>query len=156
MQFVDQSEVGIESEREVVIEMHSNGVPSIDMVDLPGSSSIDVLRVVLSCCISGLVQLKPMRGPDLPTLTQNLVHKYISDSRTGAVICVINAFLPEVQNAPIFRILAGLPDELKSNCIGVFAKTDTSCTPDHGCAKVQASVCVCPLYRTPLLTLVLL
>jgi hypothetical protein len=97
-----------------------------------------------------------MRGPDLPTLTQNLVHKYISDSRTGAVICVINAFLPEVQNAPIFRILAGLSDELKSNCIGVFAKTDISFTPDHGCAKVQASVCVYPLYRTPFLTLVLL
>jgi hypothetical protein len=36
MQAVDRSEVGIESECEVVIEMHSNGVPSIDMVDLPG------------------------------------------------------------------------------------------------------------------------
>jgi hypothetical protein len=36
MQAVDRSEVGIESECEVVIEMHSNGVPTIDMVDLPG------------------------------------------------------------------------------------------------------------------------
>ena len=77
--------------------------------------------------------MKPLRGPNLPLLTQNLVHKYVSDSSTGAIICVINATLPEVQNAPIFRILAGLPDELKANCIGVFAKTDMTVVHDYKC-----------------------
>jgi hypothetical protein len=76
-------------------------------------------------------------------LTQNLVEKYIADGRTGAVICVINATLPEVQNAPIFRILSRLSEELKSNCIGVFAKTDVSHSGDLGCAKVQASIHKC-------------
>jgi hypothetical protein len=35
---IDECDVGIEGDREIVIEMHSNGVPSIDMVDLPGKS----------------------------------------------------------------------------------------------------------------------
>jgi hypothetical protein len=34
---IEESNVGIESDREIVIEMHSSGVPSIDMVDLPGA-----------------------------------------------------------------------------------------------------------------------
>jgi hypothetical protein len=73
-----------------------------------------------------------MRGPDLPLLTQKLIQKYILDSDTGAIISVISATVPEVQNAPIFRILADLPQELKSNCICVFAKTDMSIGQDHG------------------------
>ena len=98
-----------------------------------------------------------MRGPDLPLLTQNLVKKYLSDDRTGAVICVINAEAPEVQNAATFRILADLTEELKSNCIGVFSKTDLSLSRDHGCVKVQASIRMCEtLYFTAALTLILL
>ena len=98
-----------------------------------------------------------MRGPDLPLLTQNLVKKYLSDDRTGAVICVINAEAPEVQNAAIFGILADLTEELKSNCIGVFAKTDLSLSRDQGCIKVQASIRMCEiLYFTAALTLILL
>lgn len=98
-----------------------------------------------------------MRGPDLPLLTQNLVKKYLSDDRTGAVICVINAEAPEVQNAAIFRILADLTEELKSNCIGVFAKTDLSLSRDQGCVKVQASIRMCDtLHFTAALTLILL
>jgi len=88
---------------------------------------------------AGLVQLKPLRGPDLPLLTQKLIQKYISDGDTGAVISVISATVPEVQNAPIFRILAELPEELKSNCIGVFAKTDMSLSQDHGLVLCDAS-----------------
>jgi hypothetical protein len=148
MQAIDQSEVGIESECEIVIEMHSDGVPSIDMIDLPGSSEFGH-RFEYLCtddCPSGLTQLKPRGGPDLPSLTQKLVEKYIADGRTGAVICVINATLPEVQNAPIFRILSGLPEELKSNCIGVFAKTDMTQSNTGGCAKVQASLGTCIAY----------
>jgi hypothetical protein len=38
MQAIEQSGVGIESESEIVIEMRSNCVPSVDMVDLPGDS----------------------------------------------------------------------------------------------------------------------
>ena len=87
---------------------------------------------------AGLVQLKPLRGPDLPLLTQKLIQKYISDSDTGAVISVISATVPEVQNAPIFRILAELPEDLKSNCIGVFTKTDMSLSQDHGLVLCDA------------------
>jgi hypothetical protein len=35
---IDESNMGIEGEQEIVIEMHSSGVPSMDMVDLPGQS----------------------------------------------------------------------------------------------------------------------
>ncbi len=36
MLVIDQSDVGIESESEIVVEVHSNGVPTMDIVDLPG------------------------------------------------------------------------------------------------------------------------
>ena len=38
MEAIDQSDVGIESDCEIVVEVRSNGVPTMDMVDLPGVS----------------------------------------------------------------------------------------------------------------------
>jgi hypothetical protein len=37
---IDQSDVGIESDCEIVVEVRSNGVPTLDMVDLPGVSNL--------------------------------------------------------------------------------------------------------------------
>lgn len=86
---------------EIIVEIRSDGVPSIDLVDLPG----------------------------LVAVTDNqhqwqVTEQYLKKPTTGVVICVIDAGMGNLRASNAIKILQEAPSSIQENAIGVFAKSD--------------------------------
>ena len=102
--------IGLIFDSEIVVEIRSNGVPTIELVDLPG------LRTSM-----------PLGEPqNLPQLTQDCVKKYMDDPLTGAVVCVVDVAVGALTNSKSVLMVQESPERLKQNTIGVFTKADSS------------------------------
>jgi hypothetical protein len=77
MQQIKTQGVGIVSDQELIVEVHSRGVPTLDLVDLPG-----------------LVAVRDGDGTEPSNIAEQTIsctQKYLDDPATGAVVCVIPA-----------------------------------------------------------------
>ena len=78
MQFIATSGRGIIEDQEIIVEIHSSGVPKLSLVDLPGLIAF---------------QNNVQDGPedDLALRIDALSRQYLDDPNTGAVVCVVVA-----------------------------------------------------------------
>ena len=110
MDLIKSMNIGLIFDSEIVIEIRSNGVPTIELVDLPG------LRTTM-----------PRGEPEtLPQLTQDCVKKYMDDPLTGAVVCVVDVAVGALTNSKSVLMVQQSPERLKKNTIGIFTKADKS------------------------------
>ena len=80
MEAIKGSGKSCESDQEITVELHSDGVLDIDLVDLPG------LRQVAEAGDANTVEA-----------LEELAKKYIADPETGVILCVINATNAHIQ-----------------------------------------------------------
>eukprot|EP01036_Dinobryon_divergens_P028881 gene28881-37894_t len=108
MDLIKTMGIGLIYDSEIIVEIRSNGVPTIELVDLPG-----------------LRTSKPQGEPtDLPELTQQCVKKYMECPLTGAVVCVVDAAVGNLVSSKSVLMVQESPEKLKKNTIGVFTKAD--------------------------------
>lgn len=110
---IKASGVGIVFNSEIIVEIRSDGVPTLELVDLPGlREAIDIREPV-----------------NLPELTTLCCKKYMEDERTGAVVCVVDATLGNLNTSKSIKMVQQSSERLKNNTIGVFAKSDLAVDP---------------------------
>ena len=108
MDLIKTMGIGLIYDSEIIVEIRSNGIPTIELVDLPG-----------------LRTSKPLGEPtDLPELTQQCVMKYMECPLTGAVVCVVDAAVGNLVSSKSVLMVQESPEKLKKNTIGVFTKAD--------------------------------
>jgi len=111
MQQVAEKE-GVITDKEIVVELHSNGVPTLDLVDLPG-----------------LVAVRE-QDETLSRLTRECTQQYLAREDTGAVVCVLDATIPNLRTSHAVRLLQDAPKAAKEFAIGVFARCDKAADCD--------------------------
>lgn len=101
---------GIVCDKEIVVEVHSDGVPDLELVDLPGLLSVHVQD--------------PNEPDDIAAMSEACTQKYLHDKDTGVCVCVIDSTLPNLRTSKAIRLVQDAPPALKKYTIGVFAKSD--------------------------------
>ncbi len=112
---------------EITVEIHSSGVPTIDLVDLPGLISVLVEEPGEPENLAELSEMCTKRY----TLPFHVVPcccdarlRYLAMESTGAVVCVLDATTQNLRTSKAIRVVQEMRDSLKANAIGVFSKTD--------------------------------
>lgn len=103
---------GIDGDNEIIVEIRSNGVPTIDLVDLPGLIVLDV---------------KAGEPANLADQVGRCTEKYLRDVRTGGVVCVVAATTDNLNTSKAIRLCQDAQrrrPRLRLSTIGVFAKAD--------------------------------
>ena len=116
MEAIKGSGKSCESDQEITVELHSDGVLDIDLVDLPG------LRQVAEAGDANTVEA-----------LEELAKKYIADPETGVILCVINATNANIQTTASLRLLKGLDKtnpRVTHSCVAVLTNTDKSVDVD--------------------------
>ena len=114
MEEIKAQGIGIISDQEVVVEVHSNGVPTLDLVDLPG---------LIAARNDGT------EPENIAEQTIECTRRFLTHADTGAVVCVIPAGIDNLRMARALQLLQETPELLKFS-IGVFAKTDKAMDHD--------------------------
>jgi hypothetical protein len=100
--------IGVVQDKEIEVEVRSNNVPSLDLVDLPG-----------------LIVTQDAHG--IAEATEELTRAYLKKENTGAVLCVVSSETSNLRTTKAFRVLQ---DAIKDgdindeNSIAVLAKAD--------------------------------
>jgi predicted GTPase len=112
MQDIKTSGKGCESDQEITVELHSEGVLHIDLVDLPG-----------------LRQVAEKNDQHLIEALEACTKKYIESPETGVILCVLTAQNPNIQTTASLRLLKDLKESkprLTYSCVAVLTNTDMS------------------------------
>jgi hypothetical protein len=112
MEAIKRSGKSCESDQEITVELHSDGVLNIDLVDLPG------LRQVSEDAETNIVEA-----------LEECAKKYIASPETGVILCVLNAQNPNIQTTASLRLLKGLDKtnpRVTHSCVAVLTNTDRS------------------------------
>ena len=91
---------------EISVEVQSDGVPTLDLVDLPG-----------------LIQVKANQSANLAKVTEQCTQEYLQKESTGAVVCVLDAGMDNLRSSNTIRLLQQAPDSLRQHAIGVYLCT---------------------------------
>ena len=118
MQQIKTQGLGIVSDQELIVEVHSRGVPTLDLVDLPG-----------------LVAVRDGDGTEPSNIAEQTIsctQKYLDDPTTGAVVCVIPANIDNLRTNRALQLVLKTDQtarKLQQYTIGVFAKADKAIDP---------------------------
>ena len=115
MDAVRASGKGCESDQEIIVELHSEGVLHIDLVDLPG-----------------LRQVAEEKDENLVEALEECAKKYIGSPETGVILCVLNARNANIQTTASLRLLKGLNKtnpRVTYSSVAVLTNTDMSVDP---------------------------
>ena len=115
MDAVRASGKGCESDQEIIVELHSEGVLHIDLVDLPG-----------------LRQVAEEKDENLVEALEECAKKYIGSPETGVILCVLNARNANIQTTASLRLLKGLNKtnpRVTYSSVAVLTNTDMSVHP---------------------------
>lgn len=93
--------------------MRSNGVPTIDLVDMPGIVATRADK----------------QNPELSRLTEQCTSEYLAKETTGVVVCVVDAGIDNMRCSNALKLLQQGPEAIRNNAIGVFSKVDKA--EDH-------------------------
>jgi len=88
--------------------VRSNGVPTIDLVDMPGIVATKADK----------------QNPELSRLTEQCTLEYLAKESTGVVVCVVDAGIDNMRCSNALKLLQQGPEAIRKNAIGVFAKVD--------------------------------
>ena len=101
---------GIEADKEIIVEIRSKDVPTLDLVDLPG---------LIAARADGT------EPPTISAQTAACTQKYLDDPRTGVVVCVIPAGIDNLRSSrALGLVLNSCRKDLIPHTLGVFAKAD--------------------------------
>ena len=112
MEAIKTSGKGCESDQEITVELHSEDVLHIDLVDLPG-----------------LRQVAEKNDQNLIDALEACSKKYIESPETGVILCVMTAQNPNIQTNASLRLLKDLKatnPRLTYSCVAVLTNTDKS------------------------------
>jgi hypothetical protein len=136
MEAIKRSGKSCESDQEITVELHSDGVLNIDLVDLPG------LRQVAEASDTNTVEA-----------LEECAKKYIASPETGVILCVLNAQNPNIQTTASLRLLKGLDKtnpRVTHSCVAVLTNTDRSvdcqweeCGQSSPCYRVEQLLSQC-------------
>lgn len=117
MQSVASScETGILHDEEIEVEIRSAGVPTMDLVDLPGLvTTVD-------------------DNADIAKATEDCTRAFLAKEDTGMVLCVLAANIDNLRCSKALRLMQEALQQghiADSNTIGVFAKADKTRDCDH-------------------------
>jgi len=114
---IQQERKGILMDQEITVEVQSDGVPTIKLVDLPGLIAVQTFDSA--------------EPNDLAELSEQCTRKYLDSESTGAVVCVIDATISNLRTSKAIRMIQESRKELQNHTIGVFAKADASLAANY-------------------------
>jgi len=114
---IKKEKKGIVMDQEITIEVQSDGVPTIKLVDLPGLIAVRTFDID--------------EPNDLAELSEKCTRKYLDSESTGAAVCVIDATISNLRTSKAIRMIQESRKQLQVHTIGVFAKADASLAANY-------------------------